>query len=276
MNILLTSVGRRSYVVQYFKDALDGVGKVFAGNCDETYALYKADAYVITPLIYDNKYIEFLLKYCKDNNIEVIIPLFDIDLLILSQNKKKFEEFGISVIVSDEECIQICNDKWLTYNFLIKNQLKTPKTFLTINNTLQAIETKSICFPLVIKPRWGMGSIGLFDVDNSDELRILYNKVLNTIKNSYLKYESLQSIENCIIIQEKLIGVEYGLDILNDLRKEFLTCIPKRKLAMRAGETDCAEIIENNQLFKLGKNLSSSLKHIGNLDVDCKIGRAHV
>jgi hypothetical protein len=35
VNILLTSVGRRSYLVQYFKDALEGLGKVHVANSSE-------------------------------------------------------------------------------------------------------------------------------------------------------------------------------------------------------------------------------------------------
>ncbi len=40
------------------------------------------------------------------------------------------------------------------------------------------------------------------------------------------------------------------------------------KLAMRAGETDCAETIENELLRDLGKTISKTLQHVANLDVD--------
>ena len=68
MNILLTSAGRRTYMVKYFKNALDGSGKVFASNSVLTNTLLQADEYVLTPYIYDNKYISFLVDYCKKKN----------------------------------------------------------------------------------------------------------------------------------------------------------------------------------------------------------------
>ncbi len=121
----------------------------------------------------------------------------------------------------------------------------------------------------MIKPRWGLGSIGIFEADNENELLILYNKTLNSIEESYLCYESKQDLERSIIIQEKINGQEFGLDIFNDLSGRMLCCVPKKKLAMRAGETDSAEIIKNGELSAIGERLSKLTKHIGNLDVDC-------
>lgn len=269
MNILLTSVGRRTYMINYFKEALKGVGLVHATNSSETYALKNADRFVISPLIYDSKYINFLLNYCQENNIQAIISLFDIDLPILSKNKSKFNNAGISIIVSDENIIKICNDKWLTYDFLKKAKFNTPTSFISIKNAITAIEKKEMYFPLIIKPRWGMGSIGIYQADNIEELYVLYNKSLRNINESYLKYESQQAIEKSIIIQEKIDGEEYGMDIFNDFNGNLLSIVSKKKIAMRAGETDSAEIIYNEDLLQIGEKLSQTSKHIGNLDVDC-------
>lgn len=269
MNILLTSVGRRTYMIKYFKEVIGKRGHVHAANSTYTYSMQVADKSVITPLIYDSNYIDFLLEYCLANEINVIIPLFDIDLPVLAKNKTRFEQASIQVVVSNNEFVETCNDKWQTYRFLSENNFKTPKSFLRVSDALQAINAREVQFPLILKPRWGMGSIGIFEAENEKELEVLYNKVKNTIHTSYLRYESIKSPENNVIIQEKLQGEEYGIDIFNDLNGEYLTSIPKRKLGMRAGETDSAEIIENSDLSSIGKKISSFSKHIGNLDVDC-------
>jgi carbamoyl-phosphate synthase large subunit len=269
MNILLTSVGRRTYMVNYFKEALSGMGKIHAANSVETYSMKIADKSVLTPLIYDGNYIEFLLDYCLENNIKAVISLFDIDLPILARNKIKFAEKGITVIVSDLEFTQICNDKWLTYNFLIENGFHTPASFLTIEETLTAVKNNAINYPLIVKPRWGMGSIGIFQAESNKELKLFFKKTQEKIAESYLKYESQNTPTENVIIQEKLPGDEFGLDVFNDLNGNFLSCIPKKKLAMRAGETDAAEIIYNTELIELGKKLTKKTRHIGNLDVDC-------
>lgn len=270
MNILLTSVGRRTYMVKYFQKALSETGTVHAANSDSyALAMYQADKFIISPMIYNENYIEFLLEYCRENSISVIIPLFDIDLPVLAAARNQFEKQGIHVVVSDFETIQICNDKWKSYKFLISNNIPTPASFISTRDCLEAINNNKINFPLIIKPRWGMGSIGIYQVDNLNELEILYQRAKKDILDTYLKYESSVDIDSSVIIQEKLQGEEYGIDILNDLEGNFVTCIPKRKIAMRAGETDGAIILENMDLYKLGKKISMKLKHIANLDVDC-------
>ncbi len=269
MNILLTSAGRRTYLVNYFKNALNGDGLVYASNNSVTYTLLQADRYVVTPNIYDASYIDFLVDFCKKENISVIIPLLDIDLLVLARNRKRFIESGIQLIVSDEKVTEICNDKWETYKFLKNAGFKQISTFLSIHDVKEALALGEISFPLILKPRWGMGSIGVYQIENKDELMVLYEKLKHDIFKTYLCFESIANQDACVVIQEKIQGKEYGLDVLNDLNGRYVATIAKRKLAMRAGETDIAEIIDNSSFYELGEKLSKELKHIGNLDVDC-------
>lgn len=268
MNILITSVGRRAYMVDYFISALNGKGMVHAGNSILTYALQKANSYILTPNIYDESYIDVLLDYCKLHDIKIIISLFDIDLPILARNKSIFIEQGITVLVSDQSIIEVFNDKWKTYQFIKENGFKSPATFVDLNKVKTAITEGQIGYPLIIKPRWGMGSIGIFEVNDELELELFYKKVKRTIQETYLKYESDQAIDESVIIQEKLIGEEWGLDVFNDLEGNYLACVPKQKVAMRAGETDIAITSKNPKLIEFGKNISEVTKHIGNLDLD--------
>ena len=41
-----------------------------------------------------------------------------------------------------------------------------------------------------------------------------------------------------VIYQEKITGTEFGLDILNDFKGNFVSYCLKKKIEMRAGETD--------------------------------------
>ena len=269
LNILLTSVGRRSYLVEYFKKALNGRGLVHAANSsDVSPAFLVADRNVVTPLIYDSSYISFLIDYCKKNEIKAIISLFDIDLLVLSHNKKEFEDNGIKVIVADEDVIRICNDKWNTYQFLTRNGICAPKTYLSLDEALEAVKEGIIDYPLVVKPRWGMGSIGVYSADNEAELKCFFKKITNVISNSYLKYESSRTPDQAVLVQEKLKGQEYGLDIMNDLNGSYVNTSAKIKFAMRSGETDSAVTVDDPRMSQLGEKLGKLLKHEGNLDAD--------
>lgn len=268
MNVLLTSVGRRAYMVKYFKEALGENGQVHVCNSDDkTVAFYYADKSCISPLIYDEAYIPFLLDYCKDNKIDILISLFDIDLLVLAKNKDKFDNIGTRVIVSEPEIIEICNDKWKTYNFLKENGFNVPKTYLSLEQTILAIDRGEIKYPVIVKPRFGCGSIAMSIAEDEMALLYYFRRNTRTINKSYLKYESAAEDEK-IIYQEFLPGQEYGADIINDLSGRLQNVIIKKKIAMRAGETDISETVDEpiikNELERLGKLTC----HVANMDCD--------
>lgn len=270
MNVLLTSVGRRAYMVKYFKDALGENGKVHVCNSDDlTVAFHYADKAVVSPLIYDEAYIPFLLQYCKENKIDVLLSLFDIDLPILAKNRNAFEEIGVKVIVSDLEFVEICNDKWKTYEFLKNNGFNVPKTYLNLQRVMLALESGELHYPIIIKPRFGCGSIGMSIAE--DEMALLYYFRRNTrvINRSYLKYESAKVDQaEQIIYQECLKGQEYGIDVINDLDGTFQNAIVKKKIAMRAGETDIGETVDEPVLWEEAARLGKLTKHIANMDCD--------
>lgn len=268
MNVLLTSVGRRAYMVKYFKEALGENGQVHVCNSDDkTVAFYYADKSCISPLIYDEAYIPFLLDYCKDNKIDILISLFDIDLLVLAKNKDKFDNIGTRVIVSEPEIIEICNDKWKTYNFLKENGFNVPKTYLSLEQTILAIDRGEIKYPVIVKPRFGCGSIAMSIAEDEMALLYYFRRNTRTINKSYLKYES-EAEDEKIIYQEFLPGQEYGADIINDLSGRLQNVIIKKKIAMRAGETDISETVDEpiikNELERLGKLTC----HVANMDCD--------
>ena len=269
MNILLTSAGRRTYMVNYFKQALNGTGKVYASNSILTYTLLQADEYVLTPNIYDKSYIDFLISICKEKSIQAIISLFDIDLPVLAKNKDAFEAAGIQLVVSNFEATSICNDKWKTFEFLSKIGIKQSPAFIRLNEAKKALLEGALNYPLFLKPRWGMGSIGIYKAETEEELEVLYKKLHREIFNTYLKYESAADTENCIIIQQAIKGQEYGIEVLNDLEGNYITTFAKKKLAMRSGETDIAETVSPKPFEAVAKKISSSIKHIALLDVDC-------
>ncbi len=269
MNILLTSVGRRIYIVEYFKAALKGIGEIHSSNSSYSTAMKISDGYFISPLIYEDDYIDSIITYCRAHEINAVISLFDIDLLVLAQNKKRFEEYNIKLILAPEESVLICNDKWKTFQFLRNLGIDTPKTYLSVENAIEALKRNEVQYPLIIKPRWGMASMGIYKVDDIDELYILYKKSKKEVFDSHLKYESSLTKDDSIIIQEFLSGNEYGLDVINDLHGNFVKTFAKWKITMRAGETDIGQTVESTQFSMLSHTLSKEIRQLGILSVDC-------
>jgi carbamoyl-phosphate synthase large subunit len=136
----------------------------------------------------------------------------------------------------------------------------------------QALARGEIAFPLVVKPRWGSASIGIEYPEDDEELELAYRFVKKILARTFLSQVSASDPEKSVLIQERLSGQEYGLDVINDLDGRYMNTFVKHKLVMRAGETDRAVTVENDQLKKLGEKIGQKLSHVGNLDCDAIAG----
>ena len=275
MNILLTSAGRRTYLVRYFKEAQKEGALVFASNSGMSPALCEADGHILTPLIYEDGYVDFLIDACRKRDIRMIIPLFDLDVWMLSKNRDRFLSEGILPAVSESSLTAICEDKALMAKELGKLGVRTPGTFLSSEDFLSSggFEGGKAAY---IKPRFGMGSIGLFRAENEEELKALFGLCRRSVERTYLRYEAEEKTGDgetgSVIIQRELKGQEYGLDIINDFKGNHVVTVVRKKLAMRSGETDEALVLtggeEHRILCELGRRLGEGLSHYGNMDVD--------
>jgi len=267
MNILFTCAGRRTYLLKYFRENMQDSDKIVATDMQlSAPALQVADIMLQVPSVYSSNYLDVTLDICKTYKIDALISLNDLELPILSENKKRFEELGVKVVVSDPSVIDVSFDKYKTVQWMSSLGLKSPKSYLRLEDVKNAILAKEIKYPLIIKPRWGSGSIGIEIVNDEEELDLSYKLIHKKIKNSILSKVSKGT--EYIIIQEMLIGNEFGLDVINDLNGNFIAVSVKRKLAMRAGETDKAVTVDLLDLRRIGEILGRNLKHVGNLDVD--------
>ena len=229
-------------------------------------ALQVADIKIQVPAVYDPSYIDKTLAICKDYSVEALVSLNDLELPILADQKSRFEAVGVKVIVSDPQVIDIAFDKFKTAQWVESLGLNAPKSYVKLADAKNALAASEIHFPLFLKPRWGSGSIGLETVDDMEELEAVYALLLRKVKKSILATASVG--DEYIMIQEKLTGNEYGLDVINDLDGNFLAVSVKQKLAMRAGETDKAVTVDLPVVREMGETIGRNLKHIGNLDVD--------
>ncbi|HPQ35349.1 MAG TPA: ATP-grasp domain-containing protein [Tenuifilaceae bacterium] len=269
MNILFTCAGRRNYLIDYFKEALNGEGKVVVADMQKSApAMASADVGYVVPEVYSNNYIDTLIDICNKENVKAIFSLNDLELPILAQKKEVFSSHGVKVIVSSPTIIDTCFDKWKTNKFAESIGLNVPKTYLSIERAKQAIESGEVNFPLVIKPRWGSASIGIEFPLNLEELELSFKLLRKKVERSILGRASSSDIENSIMIQEKISGKEFGLDILNDLEGNNIVVYVKEKLAMRAGETDKAVLVNIPVVEAMGQSIGLNLRHIGNLDCD--------
>jgi len=246
INILFTSVGRRVELVQAFKDAAKKARctlKVFGADINTTApALYYCDEQRFVCRIDHSDYINQLINICKADNINLLIPTIDTDLLLLAREKKRFEEAGTKVLVSAVDKIRICRDKRLTWQFFDKIGLKAPKTF-------DDVKEYDMNFPCFIKPKDGSSSIDAYRVNNKEELISLSERVPD------------------YIIQPFISGEEFTVDILCDYGGNPIYITPRNRLAVRSGEVLKTRINLDDTIISECKDIIKRFKPCGPLTV---------
>jgi len=251
-NILILSVGKRVELVNCFKDAarrLNINSIIVGGDCQNTApALYFSDKICILPKISSSEYIDEIIACCNENDIALVVPTIDTDLLLLSQNRKYIEsKTKAKVLVSDNHVIEICRDKIKTQKFLLDNGFKAPYLYLEA----ELEKDVDLTYPLFIKPKDGSSSINTFIVNNVDELKTYRNLINNSIVQDYIK------------------GEEFTVDCFLDFAGNIITIVPRLRIATRAGEILKGQIIKDKQIISESKRLLKLLKPIGQITIQC-------
>ena len=108
MTIIFTSSGRRNYLISYFKKIIGDSGKTIALDCKATApSLQVADVRIVVPNISSQDYIPELKKIILEYKADLLIPLNDLELPILSKHKHSLEAIGVKVIISDKKIVDI-------------------------------------------------------------------------------------------------------------------------------------------------------------------------
>lgn len=252
VNVLITSAGRRGALVKCFKDTIKEMeicsGKVISIDASPlAAALYLSDKHYIVPRIFAPNYIDTLLEICKDENIKLIIPTIDTELLILSQNKKIFEKNGIRIAISDTKVIEICNNKLKTFQFFKENNILTVYTF----SYCQVNKMQNINYPLFIKPCGGSGSINTYKINNKRELDFFIDYIENSV------------------IQEYAEGQEFTMDVLSDFNGKVINVVPRERIEIRAGEINKGRTVKDRKIIEYTKNAVEKLGAIGPITIQC-------
>ncbi len=252
MNILILSAGTRNKIVQYFKKELAGSGRVIATDCSNLApAVYDADAFYLVPRITAPDYMEVILDICKKEKITGVFSLIDPELSMLAKERDKFLAVGTTPVVSDYDLVETCLNKYRMYELLGRMQIPTGRCYLDKECFYQAVETGEISYPVFVKPVCGSASLHINKVEGRKEIEVLYDL-----------YDDL-------MVQEYMDGQEYGADVYIDMISGKCTSIfVKKKIRMRAGETDKSVSVKDEKLFALIRSFVESCGFRGMIDID--------
>lgn len=252
INILILSAGTRDKVVQYFRKVFAGKGNVISTDMSNLApALYDADKYYIVPRMTAPNYLDVILDICKKEKITGVLSLIDPELSLLAENVRKFEAVGTKVIGSSYELCEMALDKFQMYNWLTEHNYKCAKSYMDKDAFYADVEAGKISYPVFVKPARGSASIAISKVYDKETVDLLF------------------AHDEGLMIQEFLDGQEIGADVYIDiLSKEIVSIFTKKKIKMRAGETDKAVSFKDDKLFTLIEKFVSESGYIGQIDID--------
>lgn len=252
MNILILSAGTRNKIVQYFVKTLNGTGKVIATDMSNLApAIYEADKYYIVPKMTASEYLDVVLDICKKEEITGVLSLIDPELSLLAENREKFEAIGTTVIGSSYTLCEMSLDKFQMYSWLETHGYRCAKSYMDKEAFFADVDAGVITYPVFVKPARGSASISISKVYDRETVELLF------------------AHEDGLMIQEFLDGQEIGVDVYIDMvSHEVVSIFTKKKLKMRAGETDKAVSFQDEKLFALIKRFVKDAGYNGQIDID--------
>lgn len=252
MNVLIASCGTRNKIIQYFKRAMAGRGRVVATDCNTNApALYDADCHYIVPRITADNYMDVIYDICRKEKIDGILSLIDPELSLLALHEKEFEALGVKVIGSSYELCERTLNKWEMYGWLTAHGYNCARSYMDVDAFLADVQAGVISYPVFVKPAKGSASIAISKAEDEETVRLL------------------MSHGEEMMIQEFLDGQEIGADCYIDMISgRTVSVFTKKKLVMRAGETDKGISFRDDRLFDLIEKFIDESGFRGQIDID--------
>jgi carbamoyl-phosphate synthase large subunit len=268
INILITGAGAPGIKGTVYSIKKDFSGKLIGTDLrEDCVGKYFMDKIYKIPKP-SEKFIERIIEICKLEEIKVVVPQVTKELIWFAKYKKRFEENGIKVLISDYESLKIVNDKFEILKACKENEIDCCGDFFLVSSLKELKEISNKFEEFVVKIPDSNGMRGLRIVKKGfDKFNDFIN---NKPGNVVISFEELLKIfENQnnfrLLVTEYFPGKEYSVDILADKGK-LVICVPRSRDIIRTGIT-FEGITENNL-----KIIELSKKIIKALDLDYLIG----
>ncbi len=240
--VLFTCAGQRVDIVSAFRDV--GATTIATDVDRLAPALYHADQHALVPRVDDPFYIETLRNLVELHEVKLIVPLTDLDHLVLAHARDDLA--GATVLVPGPETIERCSDKYLAHVFFEEQGIGSPPTWLP------TAVPSDIRYPVLVKARRGFGSRHIYRADNATEL------------DFFLRYTTAESM-----VQALCHGEEFSVDVFCDLDSRCLAAIPRTMIESKGGESIKGMTIKDADLIEFAVRVSEALRIIGPANVQC-------
>lgn len=200
MRILIPTAGNRSLLISAFREQ-DQVERVITTEIDELApGNYSADKVYDVPRSSDPKFLGILESICQNENINLLVPLADLDLVRFTKERERFEKLGVKVLAVPEHTLDLSMDKLLSFNLFRQLEIPTPNT-KTLAEAIQ--ELSLVKYPVYLKPRYAA-------MKNSPRY---FFKLLEDIDDLQYYCRKLAGQEEDYLLQDPLmLGREINVD----------------------------------------------------------------
>jgi len=213
MNVLISSAGRRTSLVDSFLEACDGHGKVVASDADPLApSLMAADIGVVVPRLTEPEFVDDMLRLCQTHDIGLIVPTIDTELPLLAEHRDRFTAVGANPLVASKELIEVTASKRRTEAVFREAGISTPPSWST--DSIPVADD----IELFVKPDRGSASAHTFRVDSKS-------------------IDALLPLVPDPIVQERIDAVEVTVDALLDRAGKVIHFVPRIRLKTIGGES---------------------------------------
>jgi len=251
VNVLLTCAGQRVDIVQAFRAALSSgphSGRVLVSDLDPlSPSLFHADAVVSLPPVDDPGYGPAVAETCRREGIKAVLPLTDLDPVLLARASGVIREAGAVAFLPSPEVALGCQDKWECHRMLTQRGLPSPPTWLP-----DEVDPAELPYPVLLKPRLGFAARNIYRCNSAEELAF------------FRGYSPAVSV-----VQQLLPGLEFSIDCFGDLDGRALGAVPRTMIQSKGGEQIKGETLHDPQLVELGAATVEALGLGGPSTVQC-------
>lgn len=193
-------------------------------------------------------YLQRLELFINKHDIDLIIPIAEPELRFFAEQNILKTIGKAKMITASALALEIGFDKFKTAEFLKRENLPFPETFLA--KSLQRIDN----FPVILKSKTGSGSKDIHKINSIEEF-LFHTK--NTI-DDYVVQEFISDEKG-----------EFTCGVFRSSSKEIRTQIFKRELT--SGYSGYGEVIENTNISNLLEKIAVKLDLVGSINVQLRI-----
>lgn len=251
--VMLSSVGRRSQLIDCFREAFQALGlkgRILGTDVapEQAPAAHLVDACYRVSRCDHPDFLKEMLAIAKRERVRLIVPTIDTELPVYAANRRRFEDQGISVAISDPGTIEIACDKVETNRWLVKNGFPTvrqasPEEVLAVPDEWT--------FPVVAKPRFGSASTNVAVIKSAAMLRAVTENHAG------------------MIVQEKALGIEHTVNVFIEDGKCHCA-VPHQRMETRGGEVSKGITRKHDRLMQLSVAITERLPGAhGAMNIQC-------